>query len=263
MTDTATLTETLVLARAIAWKSLVLRVRYAFNTATNLVTIYVFFALLVFGGQQVAPQAITNSLSGIIVGFFLLLMATVAYADLSWELIREAQWGTLEQLFMSPLGFGRVVFIKTGVNVLVSFAYGVVLLGLMLLTTSEALTLDPLTIVPVGLLTLGSAVGVGFALGGLALVFKRIESVFQIVQFAFIAFVAAPVEQAPLLKLLPLSLGSHLLRRSMGDGVSLFDLPPGDLVLLLVKALVYVIAGYVLFQYAGRIARKQGRLGQY
>ncbi|WP_254537736.1 ABC transporter permease [Halomarina litorea] len=255
--------ETVVLARAVAYKSLVLRVRYAFNTVTSLVTIYVFFALLVFGGRELAPQAIANTLDGIVVGFFLLLMATVAYADLSWDLTREAQWGTLEQLYMSPQGFGRVVAVKTGVNLLVSFGYGAVLLALMVATTGVSLALDPLTVVPLGLLTLASAVGVGFALGGLALVFKRIENLFQLVQFAFVALVALPVEEAPVLKLLPLSLGSHLLRRAMGEGVALWDLPTGDLALLCLTAAGYLGCGYVLFRRLSREARRRGTLGQY
>jgi ABC-2 type transport system permease protein len=255
--------ETIVLAREIARKSVVLRVRYAFNTAINAVTIYAFFVLLVFIGRQIAPQAITNSLSDIIVGFFVLLMATVAYSNISWELLREARWGTLEQLYMSPLGVGRVVLLTTGINVLVSFVYGVALLALMLLTTDEMLVIDPLTVVPIGLLALGSAVGIGFTLGGLALVFKRIENVLQIIQFTFIVFIATPVERSFILKLLPLSLGSYLLRQSMTEGIPLWKLPMFDLSLLVVKSIVYVAIGYAIFQYAGRIARKRGRLGQY
>lgn len=262
-TGAASLRESYVLARAVAYKSLILRVRYAFNTATNLLTIYVFFALLFFGGRAVAPQAITDSLTGIIVGFFLLLMATVAYSDLSWELIREAQWGTLEQLYMSPLGFRRVVLLKTAVNLLVAFAFGVVLLGLMLLTTGERLALDPLTVVPLGLLAMGPAVGVGFLLGGLALLFKRVENVFQIVQFAFVGLVAAPVEAYPALKLLPLSLGAALLRSAMGQGVRLWALPTGDLALLVVKSVAYVALGYVVFGRLARRARDGGKLGKY
>ena len=257
------LRESYVLARAVAYKSLVLRVRYAFNTLTNLVTIYVFFALLFFGGRAVAPQAITDSLTGIIVGFFLLLMATVAYSDLSWELIREAQWGTLEQLYMSPLGFRRVVFLKTTVNVLVAFAFGALLLGAMLLTTGTSLALDPLTVVPLGLLTLGTAVGVGYVLGGLALLFKRVENVFQIVQFSFVGLVAAPVDAYPLLKALPLALGADLLRTAMGEGVRLWALPTVDLALLVVKAVGYVAAGHVVFGWLARRARAGGKLGKY
>jgi ABC-2 type transport system permease protein len=262
-TGSASLRESYVLARAVAYKSLILRVRYAFNTATNLLTIYVFFALLFFGGRAIAPQAITDSLTGIIVGFFLLLMATVAYSDLSWELIREAQWGTLEQLYMSPLGFRRVVLLKTAVNVLVAFAFGGILLGLMLLTTGTRLALDPLTILPIGLLSLGSAVGVGFLLGGLALVFKRVENVFQIVQFAFVGLVAAPVDSYPLLKALPLTLGADLLRTAMGQGIPLWGLPAADLGLLALKAVAYVAVGYVVFGLFARWARDGGKLGKY
>jgi len=262
-TGGAGLRESYVLARAVAYKSLVLRVRYAFNTVTNLVTIYVFFALLFFGGRAVAPQAITDSLTGIIVGFFLLLMATVAYSDLSWELIREAQWGTLEQLYMSPLGFRRVVFLKTAVNILVAFAFGAVLLGLMLLTTGTTLALDPLTVVPLGLLAMGPAVGVGYVLGGLALLFKRVENVFQIVQFSFVGLVAAPVDAYPLLKALPLALGADLLRTAMGEGVRLWALPADDLGLLVLKAVAYVAVGHVVFGWLARRARDGGKLGKY
>lgn len=255
--------ETLVLARAIARKSIVLRVRYAFTTATNIITVYAFFLLLVYGGRTVAPETIPNSLSGIIVGCFLLLMATVAYSSVSWELIREAQWGTLEQLFMSPIGFGWVVLLTTSVNVIMSFMYGIVLLALLSLMTGDSLVIDPATVVPIGLLALGSAVGIGFTLGGLALVFERIENVFQVVQFAFIVFVVTPVEGSLLLKLLPLSLSGHLLRRSMAAGLTLWELPRFDLGLLLIKSIAYVAIGYAVFQYAGHVARNRGRFGRY
>lgn len=257
------LSKTLVLTRALLRKSIVLRVRYAFNTVTNVVVIYAFFVLLVFGGRQIAPQMITHSLSDIIVGFFLLLMATVVFSDFSWEMLHEARWGTLEQLYMTPLGFGQVMFLMAGVNVLVGFVYGVALLALMLLTTNATLAFDPLTVVPIGLLALSTTVGIGFALGGLALVFERIENVFQVVLFAFIVFIATPVEGSLLLKLLPLSLGSYLLRQSMTEGIPLWELPAFDLGLLVIKSIVYVAVGYLLFQYAGRVARKRGRFGQY
>lgn len=92
---------------------------------------------------------------------------------------------------MSPLGLGRVVFLKTGVNVLVAFAYRTGLLVVTMATTGEWLAVDPLTVVHVGLLSLGAAVGVGFLVGGLAVAFKRTESTVQVIQFAFVTFVAA------------------------------------------------------------------------
>jgi ABC-2 type transport system permease protein len=164
---------------------------------------------------------------------------------------------------MSPLGFGRVVTIKTAVNLLVAFAFGGLLLGAMLVTTGETLVLDPLVVLPVGFLSVCTAVGVGYVLGGLALVFKRIENVFQIVQFAFVGLVAAPVDSVPALKLLPLALGADLLRDGMGAGVPLWDLPTTDLALLVGTAAGYLLVGYVLFGLLSRKARADGKLGKY
>lgn len=39
-----------------------------------------------------------ESLEGLVVGFLVWTFAIAAYSDLSWELMREAQQGTLEQL---------------------------------------------------------------------------------------------------------------------------------------------------------------------
>ncbi|WP_254543684.1 ABC transporter permease [Halomarina pelagica] len=259
----ASFAETVVLVRAVARKSLVLRARYAFDTVTTLLVVYAFFALAVFGGRELAPRVVDEHLGGIVVGFFLLLMASVAYADLSWELVREAEWGTLEQLYVSPHGFGRVVAVETAVTLLVSFAYGVALLALMLATTRTRLLLDPLTVVPLGALALCSAVGVGFALGGLALVFERVESALRLAQFALVALVALPVDAYPVLKLLPLALGSDLLRESMAAGRHLWGLPPADLGLLVVTAVVYAGGGYAVFRLGIRRARTTGRLGRH
>jgi ABC-2 type transport system permease protein len=156
-----------------------------------------------------------------------------------------------------------VVLVKTGVNLAVAFVYGAVLLGLMLLTTDQSLRLAPVAVVSVGLLALATAVGVGLALGGLALVYKRIENVFQLVQFAFVALIAAPVEEVAGLKLLPLALGSHLLRLVMVEGRSLWELPSLDLALLVVVAVAYLGAGYAVFGVAVRLARRRGTLGAY
>jgi len=224
---------------------------------------YVFFVVVFFGGRSLVGATITDSLPGIIVGFFLLTMASIAYSKTSWDLIHEAQWGTLEQLFMSPFGFDVVVIVKSVVNVIVTFGYGAIILGLMMATSGRILSLDVVTILPVSVLSITTTVGIGYALGGLALVYKRIESTFQIVQFAFLGFIALPVEGSFWLKLLPLTLGTSLLERAMGDGSRLWELDSGDLTLLCIKAVVYLLVGYVLFRYGSRRARAEGTLGHY
>lgn len=253
----------LVLLEAVFRKQLTLMIRYPVNTISQLVTIYAIFAVMFFGGQAVAGAALDDSLGGIIVGFFLFTMAIVAYSGLSWDITREAQWGTLEQLFMSPYGFGHVMAVKVVVNVFMSFLWGSVILLLMLVTTGETLSIDLVTVLPVGILTLASAVGVGFVFAGAALLYKRIENAFQLVQFGFIGLIAAPVSSTPVLKWLPLSAGSHALQRTMRQGVRLWELSPDILFALVVTAVVYLGLGYLVFQRAQVRARRKGLMGQY
>lgn len=253
----------LALVRVVLHKQFLLLVRYPVNTASQFATIFAFFLAIFYGGQAVAGAELTESLDGVIVGFFLWTTAIVAYSGLSWNVTREAQWGTLERLFMSPHGFGTVMGVKTAVNVLLSFLWGGVLLVLMMAITGRAVTVDPLTVVPLVLLTLGSVVGIGFVFAGLALLFKRVENLFQLVQFVFIGLIAAPVGDVPALRLLPMSHGSYLTGEAMAEGTALWAFPAWELGLLIVTSTAYLLAGYACFQYAQHRARRQGLLGQY
>lgn len=244
-------------------KQIILLVRYPVNTGTQFLTMVILFGLILFGGQAVVGPALTESLDGIIVGFFIWTLAIIAFAQLAWNVTREAQWGTLERLFISPHGFGTVMLTKMVVNVLLSFIWGFSILLIMMALSGHWLTVDPLTVIPLGLLTLGSIGGVGFLFAGLALLYKRIENVFQLVQWAFIVLIAAPVGSYGWLKLLPVSHGSYLLRRAMEDGVRLWEFAPGDLGLLVLTSLAYFLAGFYCLHRAQLRARRKGLMGQY
>jgi ABC-2 type transport system permease protein len=253
----------LALLSVVARKKLILLVRYPLNTATQFLTLVALFGIIFFGGQAAVGPSITDSLGGIIVGLFIWSLAIVAFSGLSWNVTREAQWGTLERLFMSPHGFGPVMLTKMLVNVLMSFLWGATLLVVMMAVSGEWLTVDPLTVLPLGVLTLASVCGVGFLFAGLALLYKRIENAFQLVQWAFVGLIAAPAGTYPALKLLPISHGSYLLRRAMDDGVRLWEFAPTELGLLVATSTVYFIAGYYCLSRAHRRAREQGLMGQY
>ncbi|USZ72979.1 ABC transporter permease [Natronosalvus halobius] len=252
------------LTRAIFEKQLILLRRYWINTTMMLVGFYLFFAVIFFGGQAAAGPAFDGTLDGLVVGFFLFLAVTAAYFDVAGNVMREAQWGTLEQLFMSPFGIGRVLLAKTLFNVVFSTAIAMALLAIMLLTTDRTLTVDPLTIVPLVLVTILPAIGLGFLFAGLSLLYKRIENVQQLLQFAFIGLIAAPgaLDSSALL-VVPFSLGSDLLYRAMVDGVALWSMPGFELVALALNGVAYLLAGFAVFHLLVRRARRLGVMGHY
>lgn len=250
-------------ARGIFKKQVILLVRYPLNLISGLLTIYIFFALMFFGGTAIAGEPLGDHLEGLIIGFFLWTMALSAFSDLTWNITREAQWGTLEQLYMTTSRFEVLMLLKSVVNVVVSFFMGFIILAMMLLTTREMLVIDVFTIIPVTLFGLLSVIGLGFIFGGLAVIYKRIENMFQILTFGLIGLVAAPVGMYPFLQFLPLSQSSHLLQLAMSDGVRLWEIAPADILVLVGVAGGYLAIGIAFFTLAQRRARRLGVMGHY
>jgi ABC-2 type transport system permease protein len=251
------------LLKVLAYKRVALLVRYPVNTGVLFLSMFIFFALIFFGGQSVGGPAITDSLDGIIVGFFLWTLATTAFRGLADDVMDEARWGTLERLYMSPFQLRTVMGVKTLVNLCYSLAYSLVFLLAMMLVTGRWLHIEPLSVVVLAAFTLAPVVGLGLVVAGLAILYKRVESLFGIVTFAFVGLIVAPVGQYPVLKLLPMTHGSHLLRRTMEDGRRLWEFAPGELGVLALTGTLYLLAGLAVFSEMQSRARQKGVLGHY
>lgn len=246
-----------------AKKRLLLMYRYPLNTLTGLAMNFIFFAMVFFGGRAVAGRALTDSLGGIIVGYFLWSMALGAFSGVAQSVTKESEWGTLEQLYMSPFGYGRVMVAGVAVALLETLAWGGATLAFMLAVTGETLHLPVVTVLVLTVFSVAPAVGLGFFFGGLALLYKRVENIFNVMQFALIGLIAAPTVGVFWARLLPIAQGSYLLTRSMREGLRLWELPTAELALLVGAAVVYFGLGYGAFQWMGARARRQGLMGHY
>jgi ABC-2 type transport system permease protein len=254
---------TLVFFREAFRKRLLLLAKYPLNTFGRLVTMYLLFALIFFGGRQAAPTTLSDSLAGVVAGYFLWITSVSAYQGASTEFTKEAQWGTLEQLHMSPLGMGRVLWITAVVRLLVSVALGGVVLVLMMLTTGEFLSLNLPSVVALSTLAFLPVLGIGFLFGGLTLLYKRIERIVALFQFVLIGFVTVPLDVHPLAALLPLTKEREMLARALEDGLHIWEFAPASLGVLVAKAVAFLVVGHVCFHLILRRARTRGVLGHY
>jgi ABC-2 type transport system permease protein len=251
------------LARAVLYREYLIFVRYPANAVGGIVISVFFFGLLFYGGRMLAGQAITDSIEGIIVGYFLWSLSVGAYQSISNDIGSEAQWGTLERHVMTPFGFAPVAFCKGIAKVVRTFITSTVVLAVMLAITGTTLQLNVLTVVVVASLTIASVLGLGFAAGGVAVLYKRIGNWLNLLQFGFIVLISAPVFELGWTRVLPLAHGSALLQRAMVDGTRLWQFSALDMGLLVGVPAGYVLLGYVVFQYTTRRARRLGVLGDY
>lgn len=250
--------------RVVFEKELIILKRYWFNTLAGVLANYIMFAFLFFGGQVAAPTLIDDHLAGLIVGFFVWTMAWGTFQATANTITREAQWGTLEQMYMTPFGLLNVVVARLFVQITVSLVSGSLILISMMVTTQTWLSISPLTVVPLAFVTMASATAVGFAFGGLALIYKRISSVFLIVQFLLLGAINAPDELLGS-DLLPLAYGTDLLVRAMdaSQPVALWEFEPFALFKLGAVTLGYVVFGVLAFRYAVGVAKRRGVMGHY
>jgi len=251
------------LTKAVLYREFVLFVRYPANAIGGVVISLFFFGLLFYGGRMIAGQALTDSLEGIIVGYFLWTLSVGAYSSISNDIGSEVQWGTLERHVTSPFGFAPVALLKGVAKIVRTFLTSAVILAAMLVVSGTTLQLNVLTVLVVAVLSITSVLGLGFAAGGVTVLYKQVGNWLNLLQFGFVVLISAPALGLGWTQVLPLAHGSAMLQRAMVDGVRLWEFPLGDLALLIAVAVGYLVAGYLVFQSATRRARKLGVLGDY
>ncbi len=255
----------LTLFRAFFRRQLAYFRRYFANSLGGMLTLYVVF-LLILGGYRglSGPSGLQgDTTEALVVGYGLWFYMLMTYQDVSYTIRTEALTGTLEQLYMSIHSFGWVMGASVSAAFMANFVMWAVLLGVAMFTTGTALNIDLLSVLPVLIGTLLGPLGIGFIIGGLTLVFKRIESYTQMVQFVLIGLVAVPAERVVWMRLLPGSFGAGLVRDIMVRGASLAEIGAGNLALLFAIGVGHLLLGYAVYKQCERAAMSRGLLGHY
>ncbi len=235
--------------------------RYFLNTLMSMGGIFILFMLVFFGLRSF--EAGTETLQGTIVGFAMWIFAAMAYSEMSWGLLQEARDGTLEQLYLTPSSFRRISAYRVIASFIFQFMLFAAFLGVMMVVTGEYLILNPGVVVLVGLALL-SIYGIGYIMGGLSLVFKKVQAGNQILQFMFILFLVLPsITNHYIIYITPISWGNILINRMLVGGMSLLDFSVFDYSILLINSFAYLFAGILIFSYLERVAKKRGLLGHY
>lgn len=238
--------------------------RYLPNTVSMIVTFYAIFLMFFLGIQVVgSPEAADASTKYMIVSVVLWMLALMAMQGIGWEITQEATRGTLEQLYMSPVGAWRILLARMIGTVCVNLLIITVMLFMAMATARQWLSFDIATLVPLTVLTVSCMIGVGFVVAGLAIILKQIQAFLQIAQFLFLALVAVPVTLTPWLELLPIVRGSTMIRQAMTEGTTLLAFSRADWLLLIANTAIYFTLGVIAYKLAERYAMTRGLLGQY
>lgn len=178
---------------------------------------------------------------------------------------QEANEGTLESLFVSVRSFPRQLVARTVFVVLQQLIEATVIVALPLLLLRLPIIFSPDAIL-LFLITLLGAIGIGFGLCGLVLVYKSIGQLTGLIVSLslFVSGALVPLDTLPTLfnilkLLLPTSWGIHLTRQAMfGEAVGWLDVTG-----LMTQSVVFLIVGVVTLVWGVRQAKRIGGLKGY
>jgi ABC-2 type transport system permease protein len=231
----------------------------------------IFVTTIIFYGLFLSASYISGStlqfgdrLDAIIVGYMLWTLVLFVMGDISGGLQREAQTGTLEQLFLSPFGAPRVFLIRAIASLTIQLTLNLTMLLVIMFLTRSRLSFPPTLLPPLFTVLLGTY-GLAFIAGSISLLVKQVQQLLNILQFALLLLLASPLESSSGLMrwlswFLPMVPGAGLLRDVMARQVGL-DGP--RLAIALLNGIAYFTLGIILFRLAERETKRRGKLGGY
>ena len=249
-----------------AW---LLRVKYPLEYLFEWLGLILIFVVIYFGIGVLSQGGIAPAWgeeAAIRYALWVLCLEAIVLFPVTIE--QEALTGTLEQLFLAPKGGLSLLIMRYVGGLLFQLIGTTLIFSALILVTQPPLTLN-LGAFIVALIILIGVSGVGFFLGALALLFKRIWSLTNLMQMIFLGLAIVPVDRLawplpPLMKGLPLAAGLPLLNDLLLGRAPFWEvLARGEFPLLLLNSFFYLALGTIALKAAGSKARQRGLLGKY
>jgi ABC-2 type transport system permease protein len=235
--------------------------RYLFNTLASVGVMFLIFMGMFWGVRTLGGDAVSgDSQDAMLVGYIMWMSAMLAMQTTGNEILNESQGGTLEQLYLSPLGAHRVFFFRALVNLLFNFVFITILLFLSMAATGRWMSVNlPFLYLMVVLSTL-SLVGISFMMGGIGLIHKRIGAVNGILSFGLIGMMMLPTHPQTPNAFLPFIAGASAANRVIVSG-QVF--PLWWYFFILGNSLFYLFVGLGVFRIMETKAKRLNKMGQY
>lgn len=235
--------------------------QYWFETVLSICVMTGIFVGLFFGIKHLVLAGDSGqNLDGLVFGYILWVFASSAYSSASSSIAQDTQTGVLEQLFLCPDGFVKLMSARVIAGALFGIVMLLVLALLAMTLTGNWLNLN----FPLLFLALFAGapalMGVGFAMAGLTLVFKRVATLTMMLSIALVGLVALdglPFGTASLLPFTP----AVSLSKMIALNANIPSLV--DMIVVASNSLIYLMLGLMVFRVCERQAKRKNLIGIY
>ncbi|WP_151620680.1 ABC transporter permease [Streptococcus intermedius] len=228
------------------------RTYYPDHLVSMLIT-YVMFAFFFILNKE-------NSDMGYYIGFLYWYLLSSVIGEASISISAEKQRGSLEQLLLKPIRFEFLIAIKTIIWLLINLIKVLIVFVCLRLTISFKIYFN-FSLILIFLLTLIGVFGITLLLVGLTLKYTKTASFESILSYTllFLTGAAIPYPQMPswaryLGEFIPIGRGIRISQMVF----QFHRLPYGELLLLFVESIIWLLIGYLLFYRIYQSSRSDG-----
>ncbi|WP_395338234.1 ABC transporter permease [Ningiella sp. W23] len=231
----------------------------------------IFMLLFLFCGLFYGAEYLTNGtshfgerLETMVVMYINWILVIGVFSGLSGEIQREADTGTLEQLFMARLSMPNLILVRAFANLGVNFLITILTLQIVIWVSGVELNYAAIAIVPV-IASVFAGIGLGMMTASITLLAKKAMGFIAMLQLLLIVVMVLPFESwsstgQAFGYLLPITSATSQLKSIMAGSDATLGLPH---LYSLLSGLSYLVAGYLIFRCSVNRAKRLGNLSQY
>lgn len=245
--------------------------RYPLEFGTMYLIIILFLGGIFLGINAFVPAGrfLGDTRTAIFIGYMLWTFYMLTVQGATFAIIRGAREGYLERELASTYSHTTVIITKILASTLSRLIHYLLIAVVCILLFGIDVHLDAASLLVIFPLVYLFLLGLGLIFAGLSLALKRVRSLVGIIQMAImlISFGALGSYGAfgeAVFRWIPYTQGIRLLRDVLVDGAGFAHVArPGNLLPLVVGAMVFFALGLVVFRALDRLAMRRGLIGQF
>ena len=242
----------------------ILHKRYMFDLLAGVMNILLFLVFIQLGIHSfqgnISADLLDNRLSVLIIGFFTFMIISNGISAMAKEIADGSKAGTLEQTLLCPLGPISVFLAKIMTDSVINLLIALIIVPISMLICRRWFSINLLKlfvlIIPLWL----SCWGVGYILATLTLIFKKVQSFINLIQYIILVLLILPSYPFNAFSLIPIAPEAMTINKIFASGISV---PYLWIVYLYVHGFICLVVGMMIFKTGGHYAKVKGILGQY
>ena len=213
-----------------------------------------------FKNHVISYEVIESKSVKMIVGMYVFLIIYESLMGMVSKVSESKAHGTFEQMVVNPYGSWFVLFAKAVASFIISFISITIWIPVAMIITGKYFSYNIIKLIFLLVPLLFSTLGIGFILGGLTLIYKRLQSFAYMIQFFVLFLMVLPSYPFNFYSLLPIAPHSLVINKVVA---SKMVISYKWWVYLYISGIVYFFIGVKLYNMLEEKAREKGVIGHY